>query len=214
MPSSTETYLCDRFMAREQGSYLGVEDKEAWVSHSTQPPLPSLPPVHPTYTTHKQQAAPTSCGGSTIQFLTYPMMIAFTPLLSCLCSTATSTPSWRSPRGLTHKGRAKGREGRQREGGGALFHHRVMSSSGPGRCFLIFSSCSDKWLIVSLDKGTVFPVMGIRGRRKSPRHRVRLSQQIMGDFSWMQKARLLSVVFKRAKPHTCLQATLRGSAKA
>lgn len=112
MPSSTETYLCDRFMAREQGSYLGVEDKEAWVSHSTQPPLPSLPPVHPTYTTHKQQAAPTSCGGSTIQFLTYPLMIAFTPLLSCLCSTATSTPSWRSPRGLTHKGRAKGREGR------------------------------------------------------------------------------------------------------
>lgn len=68
------------------------------------------------------------------------------------------------------------REGRQKEGGGAVFHHRVMSSSGPGRCFLIFSCCADKWLIVSLDKGTVFPVMGIRGRRKSPRRRVRLNQ--------------------------------------
>lgn len=37
-----------------------------------------------------------------------------------------------------------------------------MSSSGPGRCFLIFSDCTDKWHIVSLDKGTVFLVMGIR----------------------------------------------------
>lgn len=53
-------------------------------------------------------------------------------------------------------GRTIGREGRQKEGGGALFHHWVMSSSGPGRCFLIFSCRADKWLIVSLDKGTVF----------------------------------------------------------
>lgn len=53
-------------------------------------------------------------------------------------------------------GRTIGREGRQKEGGGALFHHWVMSSSGPGGCFLIFSCRADKWLIVSLDKGTVF----------------------------------------------------------
>lgn len=47
---------------------------------------------------------------------------------------------------------------------------------GPDRRFLIFSGCTDKWLIVSLDKRTVFRVMGIRGRCKWLKHWVRPSQ--------------------------------------
>ena len=57
-----------------------------------------------------------------------------------------------------------------------LFHHKVMGSYELGRRFLVFSPCADNQFIVSLDKATVFPVMGIRGRRNSPRYRVRLNQ--------------------------------------
>lgn len=174
MPSSTETYLCDRFTAQEQGFYLGVEDKKAWVV-----PLPCLATCEShIYLQTAARENTASNGGSTIQFLTYPLMIRFTLLFSCLyTTTATQPPRLAKGHGEDwQRRRANVREGRQKEGGGALLHHRVMSSSGPDRCFLIFSCCADKWLIVSLDKGTVFPVMGIRGRRKSLRQRVRLNQ--------------------------------------
>lgn len=172
MPSSTETYLCDRFTAQEQGFYLGGGRQE-----SVGVPLHrSTPGLAPTCASHKytpklQHGA--SCVGSRIQFLTYPLSDQIYPAAQLPpCHHAFLEVTGRTDKG----GRVEAREGRQKEGGGVLFHRRVMSSSGPGRCFLIFFSCADKWLIVSLDKGTVFPVMGIRGRRKSPRRRVRLSQ--------------------------------------
>lgn len=77
---------------------------------------------------------------------------------------------------------------KERSGGRCLFHHRVMSSSGPGRCFFVFTLWSDKWLIVSLDKGTVFPLMGSRERRNSLKYR---PSESITESSWMQKACLL-----------------------
>ncbi len=48
-----------------------------------------------------------------------------------------------------------------------FFLHWESWVPGPSRCFLIFSAFTDNWRIVWLDKGIVFPVMGIRERRKS-----------------------------------------------
>lgn len=164
---------------RSRASYLGVEGEKAWVSPST-PSLNShlcIPHTSPNCSTWKP--CPLWRKQNTISDLSPDDQIHSAvqlPPHHC-CHHAFLEVTGRTDKGGGLK-RGGGGEGRRREaeGGGALFHHRVMSSSGPGRCFLIFSCCADKWLIVSLDKGTVFPVIGIRGRRKSLRHRVRLSQ--------------------------------------
>lgn len=90
MPSSTETYLCDRFTAQEQSFYLGV-------SPSSSLSLPEHPPVHPEHTQHiysqtaaHEKAAP--CGRSEIQFPTYPRMIGFTLLFSSFQNIAAKIP--------------------------------------------------------------------------------------------------------------------------
>lgn len=195
MPSLTETHLCDRFTAWKQGFYLGVEDKNECMSSSAIQ-TPVFTPNRASHTDPQTAAGgdnPAACGGGQIQFLTYPLIIRFTLFSSGLHINAATSPP-RLPGG--HGQGRHGGEGCGQEKG--LTEDEVRRAFRPGDtrvpldradAFLVFSCRADKWLIVSTNKGTVFPAMGIRGRRKSLRHRVGLRR-------WMQKAVIISAVLK------------------
>lgn len=70
MPSSTETYLCDRFTAQELSFYSGVEDEKASVSPSnlTTPSLKTHLCYTHTYPQAESHENAAPCGGSRIQF--------------------------------------------------------------------------------------------------------------------------------------------------
>lgn len=83
MPSSAETYLCDRFMVQKPGFYFGGGGGECGCSHpSASTPFPPYtspppPPIFPTCATHTfphpaVHENPAPCGLREIQFMIYP----------------------------------------------------------------------------------------------------------------------------------------------
>lgn len=114
MPSSTETFLCDRFTTEEQGSGGGRLKSMGVPLHSAQTP----PPLTPTCASHINSIPKLKhmlpCAGSRIEFLTYPLMIRFTLLFSSL--PVTLSPCHRTlleVTGRTDKGGGGWSEGRQ-----------------------------------------------------------------------------------------------------
>lgn len=158
MPSSTETYLCDRFTAQEQGFYLGGG---RWESVGV-PLCSATPPVHCTRRGSKLQHLP-PCGGSRIQFLTYPpddqicstVAVAFTaPLPPCHHAFLEVT-------GRTDRG-----------GGGGLRQGRADRKGGGWSAFFTTESWvpldradASSYFLAALTSGLLFPLIRVQCSR-------------------------------------------------
>lgn len=99
MPSSTETFLCDRFTTEKQGWW-------GWTTKKHGCPTPLTPTCASHINSIPKLKHMLPCEGSRSEFLTYPLMIRFTLLFSSLPVTLPPYPpgghgeDWQRGRGL------------------------------------------------------------------------------------------------------------------